>query len=118
MDEAHLAAAVPYVALNPVRARLVPRAEDWRWSSVHAHLDPARCDGLTDTSPVAARFEDFRALLRAGEDEAASTALRRAETIGRPLGGAAFQKQIEATLGRSAAPKKRGRKAELSALSP
>lgn len=54
MDEAHLAAAVLYVALNPVRARLVQRADDWRWSSVRAHLDPARGDGLTDPAPVAA----------------------------------------------------------------
>jgi len=27
-----------YVSLNPVRARLVDRAEDWAWSSVRAHL--------------------------------------------------------------------------------
>src|SRR6202789_2286051 len=30
MDEEHLGAALRYVALNPVRARLVARAEDWR----------------------------------------------------------------------------------------
>jgi putative transposase len=30
MDEQHLAAALRYVALNPVRARLVARAQDWR----------------------------------------------------------------------------------------
>jgi len=34
MDEEHLAAAVRYVSLNPVRARLVARPQDWRWSSV------------------------------------------------------------------------------------
>ena len=31
MDEAHLMAAVSYVNLNPVRARLASRAEDWPW---------------------------------------------------------------------------------------
>jgi putative transposase len=31
MDEEHLAAAVRYVSLNPVRARLVERPQDWRW---------------------------------------------------------------------------------------
>ena len=36
MDEPHLHAAMRYVALNPVRARLVARSEDWRWSSVSA----------------------------------------------------------------------------------
>ena len=29
MDETHLLHAVRYVSLNPVRARLVPRAQDW-----------------------------------------------------------------------------------------
>jgi putative transposase len=30
IDEEHLAAALRYVSLNPVRARLVERAQDWR----------------------------------------------------------------------------------------
>jgi putative transposase len=38
MDETHLFHAMRYVSLNPVRARLVKRAEDWPWSSVRAHL--------------------------------------------------------------------------------
>lgn len=38
MDETHLIAAVRYVSLNPVRARLVARAEHWAWSSARAHL--------------------------------------------------------------------------------
>jgi REP-associated tyrosine transposase len=38
MDEEHFLAALAYVPLNPVRARLVARAGDWRWSSTRAHL--------------------------------------------------------------------------------
>jgi putative transposase len=38
MDEPHLHQAFRYVALNPVRARLVKRSEDWHWSSVRAHF--------------------------------------------------------------------------------
>jgi putative transposase len=33
MDDAHFVAAARYVALNPVRAKLVARAQDWAWSS-------------------------------------------------------------------------------------
>src|SRR5277367_1716111 len=44
MDEPHLLACARYVELNPVRARLAGRAEDWPWSSVHAHL-AGRDDG-------------------------------------------------------------------------
>jgi putative transposase len=44
MDEGHLLSALRYVALNPVRARLVERAGDWRWSST-----PALLAGRDDT---------------------------------------------------------------------
>ena len=33
MDEAHLMTAIRYVELNPVKAQMVRRAEEWRWSS-------------------------------------------------------------------------------------
>jgi putative transposase len=39
MDERHLAAALRYVSLNPVRARLVQRAQDWRWAK-HTRPSP------------------------------------------------------------------------------
>jgi putative transposase len=117
MDEAHLGAALRYVALNPVRAGLVRRAIDWRWSSVHAQLGTA-ADGLTETAGVAARFPDFAALLAAGEETEAWRRLRRAETIGRPVGGAAFLEALERESGRTLRRGKPGpRERELSALS-
>jgi putative transposase len=120
MDEEQLMAALPYVVLNPVRARLVERAEDWRWSSVRALLDPARGDGLTDTAPVLERVPDFAGLLRAGEDEAMYGGLRRSEATGRPLGDSAFLDQVATLLSRDPKPAKRGPKpkgGEISALS-
>ncbi|MFC5322932.1 hypothetical protein [Bradyrhizobium oligotrophicum] len=50
MDEAHLAAALRYVSLNPVRARMVARPQDWAWSSTRAHLR-GRDDGVTAREP-------------------------------------------------------------------
>jgi putative transposase len=41
MDEGRLMAGARYMAMNPVRARLVERAEDWPWSSARAHLAAA-----------------------------------------------------------------------------
>ena len=38
MDDAHLMAAVRYVELNPVAARIVHRAEDWHWSSARSQI--------------------------------------------------------------------------------
>jgi putative transposase len=118
MDEAHLAAAVRYVLLNPVRAGLVVRSVDWRWSSVHAHLRGLD-DGLTSAGPVATRFADLAALLEAGEDDEKSERLRRAESIGRPIGDRAFLDRVAVASGRTFEPGRRGPKPrQLNALSP
>ena len=38
MDEQHLAAAIRYVLMNPVRAGLTEKAADWPWSSARELL--------------------------------------------------------------------------------
>lgn len=113
----NLGAALRYVAQNPLRARLVERAVDWRWSSVHALLRPDVGDGLTTTAPVLSRYPDIAGLIAAGEDEALSRTLRRAETIGRPLGTADCLARLEAEAGRVVSPAKLGPKARVSELS-
>ncbi|HMK90184.1 MAG TPA: hypothetical protein VK446_11205 [Methylocystis sp.] len=124
--EARRAAALRYVALNPVRARLVDRARDWRWSSASAHLT-GRPDGLTLLEPALGRLPRFAELLEDDRREDLLTALRRAETIGRPLGDAAFPTGLESMLGRTLRAKPRGPKPktkepaegpQLSGLSP
>jgi len=99
MDEAHLQAALRYVALNPVRAGLTERAVDWAWSSARALVGDGD-DGITATQAVLSRYPDFAALLAAGEDEALSSNLRKAEQVGRPIGDAAFLEQLEKDSGR------------------
>ncbi len=123
LDEEHLAAAVRYVARNPVRAGLVKRAQDWPWSSARAHLE-GRDDGITTLSPVRERFPRFEELIEAAPPPAVLERLRRAESIGRPLGGEVFISELEATTGRPLRPGKRGpkpaglRRAELNGVSP
>jgi putative transposase len=109
MDETHLGMALRYVALNPVRAGLVERAIDWPWSSVHAHLGE-RDDGITRTEPVRSRYPDFAALLAAGEEEEMIVRLRKAETIGRPIGETAFLDRLERETGRTFKRGRPGRK--------
>ena len=109
MDEEHLAAALRYGSLNPVRARLVERAQGWRWSSTRAHLR-GKEDGLTALAPIRERFPRFADLL-AGEAEAELFArLRAAESIGRPLGNAGFLTRLERLTRRTLKPAKRGPK--------
>lgn len=56
MDEAHLVTALRYVALNPVRARLVARADDWPWSATsHRTLWRRTCSRARATCAGLAR---------------------------------------------------------------
>jgi putative transposase len=91
-------------------AGFLRRAADRRWSSAHAHLGLTADDGLTATAPVMDRTPDLAARIESGEDEAMSLRLRRAETIGRPLGDAAFVAGLERRTGRTLAPARRGPK--------
>jgi len=109
MDEDHLIAAVRYVSLNPVRARLVARAEAWPWSSVRAHLAGAD-DGLVSVRPVLDRAPRFADLLRTDADDVAFRTLRASEGSGRPIGNADFIADLERRLGRPIAKRTPGRK--------
>jgi putative transposase len=110
LDHTHLMRAVRYVSLNPVRARLVSRAEDWKWSSVRAHL-AGENDALVAVRPILDRVANFRNDLlqpSAGED---FSDLRRAESTGRPVGAADFVSGLEKVLGRKIERRAPGRKA-------
>ena len=108
MDEPHLVTALRYIALNPVRARLVARAEDWRWSSTRAHLATAD-DGVVAVAPALERVGDFAAFLGEDFDEALTyAALRKAESVGRPVGSPEWLADMEQRTGKALAPRKRG----------
>jgi len=110
MDEEHLVNALRYVALNPVRARLVAKAEDWRWSSARAHLAKAD-DQVVRVEPALDRVGDFAAFLGEPFDEPqAYAALRKAEGVGRPVGSDRWLAQMEAGTGLALRPRKRGPK--------
>jgi putative transposase len=84
------------VGLNPVRAGLVARAEDWPWSSARAHL-AGRDDALVHTAPLLRHFP--HGLGNFFETDVAQEALkklRRASMTGRPLGGAEWLKAFDA----------------------
>jgi putative transposase len=110
IDQAHLVSAFRYVALNPVRARLVERAENWRWSSTAAHL-AGEDDAVVTVAPALERVGDFASFLGEPFDEAMSyAALRKAESVGRPVGSKEWLADMEARTGLTLAPQKRGPK--------
>jgi putative transposase len=99
LDEAHLLAAVRYVELNPVRAKLVTEAEEWPWSSASAHL-LGRDDVLVKVGPMLERIGDWQGYLAGPGDEKVFEALRRHERTGRVLGSSHFNETLEATQAR------------------
>lgn len=109
LDEEHLANAVRYVSLNPVRAKLVEQAQEWPWSSTNAHLSGCN-DDLVTVAPVLERYGDFAAFLDQEEDATAFKMLRQSETTGRPLGSEKWINKLEKLTARQLKPQKRGPK--------
>jgi len=108
MDDAHLKAAVCYVSLNPVRAGLADRAEDWPWSSARAHLTGVD-DALVRVQPVLERIPDLAQLFKQDHGSAFEK-LRRSEATGRPAGALEFVLGLEKLLKRPIVQRSPGRK--------
>ena len=105
LDAARLPGADRYVELNPVRAGLVDRPEDWPWSSAAADLAGA-ANALVVVAPMLARIADWRAYLDVGLPAAERDLWRRHERS--PLGSVAFVDRLEARLGRRLKKRKPG----------
>lgn len=107
----HLAAALRYVDLNPVRVRLVVEAVSYEWSSAAAHVTGKDPTGLLDQEawrelcPV----NDWgEVLAAAAPEEQLAERLRQATRTGRPLGSPEFISALEARLQRTLTRQKPG----------
>ncbi len=109
MDEAHLYMAARYVELNPVRAKLVNRPEQYPWSSAAAHLS-GRDDRLVKVKPLLELFGDWNSYLALGLPPKEAELLRKHERNGKPMGSPKFIAEMEEQTGFTLAPKKRGPK--------
>ncbi len=85
--------------MNPVRARMAERGEDYPWSSCRANCAPGAARFLDSNRPFPgnngpAGWADYvNATLNEGE----WSALRRNTWAGRPTGDAAFVESMEST---------------------
>ena len=99
MDEEYLVAAVRYIELNPVKAKLVRWAGDYPWSSTNYHLGLCH-DDLLKGSPLKSLVNDWEGLLASQENQMQVECLRRSEKSGRPVGTDAFVCLLEKQLNR------------------
>lgn len=106
-SDEYLLACYRYIELNPVRANMTPRPEDYRWSSCRANSlgvsDPligshASYDALGPNPP--ARRSAYRAFLSAAIPDALLEEIRSTIRQQKVLGKAGFRRQVETTLDR------------------
>jgi putative transposase len=111
MDEKYLYAAVRYVERNPVRAGLVPYAENYAWSSARSHVFGEE-DPLISDSLMLPERRDWLAYLRQEDDQSDTLSFRRHAHTGRPLGDNRFLSKLEELTGRNLRKRRPGRKPE------
>jgi putative transposase len=114
-SERYLLSCYRYIELNPVRAGLVHRAEDYRWSSYTAHVRGEPNNVINDHPLYLAMGKDakermlaYRALFSDQMDDDQKLIRREVNRSG-VLGGERFKDEIEAALARRVRPGKAGR---------
>jgi len=107
LDERYLLAAVRYILLNPVKAAIVEKPCDYRWSSAMHHFK-IKTDKLINDNLLGALIGDWEAFIETDIDQNEAKMLRLHERTGRPLGDVAFIENLETILGRSLKKEKPG----------
>lgn len=114
--ERYLLTCMRYIELGPVRAGMVARAADYRWSSASFHLGERLDELVTDHSLFWAlgntpfeRQAAWRALLEQGVTEAESKRISDSAYKGWACGSEAFLASLKGQTSRPVAPRPRGR---------
>jgi len=112
LDDDYLWAAVRYVERNPVRARMVRKAENYRWSSAGGHCGSRQDPLLTTKLYWRRQFEgigDWAAWLAEGDEPEKLDILRRNVEKGLPCGSEKFVRRLEKMTGKVLQYRPRGR---------
>jgi putative transposase len=101
-DDPHLSTLARYVARNPLRANLVDRAEQWRWSSLgQAFFEPTVKIPRIDLTPLPLTGvrEDWLEWVNLPQTVEEEQAVLHAIMHSRPFGGPEWTKRMEKRLG-------------------
>ena len=106
-EDEYFLALCRYVEANPVRAKLVTKAEQWKWSSLRQRL--ARIEEPLLTPWPVDRPRSWPALVNAPMDDAERQRVQTSLNRGRPLGNEPWVKRTAAKLGLASTLNPRGR---------
>ena len=111
-EDDHFLTLCRYVERNPLRAKMVERAENWRWSSLWHRTRKTKVAWLSEW-PIAVPSE-WTAHVNGVETESELAALRRSVVRGAPYGEEQWQANTATALGleTSLRPQGRPKKAE------
>jgi putative transposase len=112
LDADYLWAALRYVERNPVRAKRVRKAQNYRYSSAPAHCGLTQDPVLTKKLFWCRQFDsvgDWSAWLAEGDEPERLDILRRNVDKGLPCGAPAFVRKLEKLTGRALQYRPRGR---------
>ena len=107
--DSYLWAVARYIETNPVRARMVKKAEDYAYSSALAHTMGKPDDLLNEELIAETQRKDYREFIRETSAEKDRDLIRYHTRTGKPLGDEAFMKRMERKTGRDLALRPRGR---------
>lgn len=109
-DDQHFYSVGRYIERNALRANLVARAEEWRWSSLWQRLQAVHPAGYPrlDDWPLPCP-ENWTAYINQPETEAELAALRKSVIRGCPYGSSDWQRRTAERLGAESTLRERGR---------
>ncbi len=105
----HLLTVLRYVERNPLHARLVERAEDWRWGSLHRRVHGTADERGLLTDPPMGLQRGWVEHVNRPQSEGELAALRDSLTRGRPFGDPIWQHKVAAQLDLNYTFRPRGR---------
>ena len=109
MDYTHMSNAVRYVERNPVRAKMVIRAEDYLWSSAAAHCEIRDDTLLSGDCPLVGLIPDWSDWLEVDHSEAEKRTIREHTSAGRIWCTPEVLQELERIHGRKLSSRKPGR---------
>ncbi len=107
MDKRYLFEAIKYVEMNPVKAKLKKKAEDYEYSSAHSHIHKTQNE-ILDHFYLLDEITEWQKYLNSDEPKEVTEAMKNSEATGRPLGSEKFLKDMEILSGRTLIKKKPG----------